>query len=73
MGFIALITVMVLCARSQDSVLSVSVGRVHVVSRLLLDLGAEERRVIRHVKLSRCGEASRKPRSLRLVGTDIYL
>ena len=30
MGFLALITAMVLCASSQDSVLSVSVRRVHV-------------------------------------------
>ena len=31
MGFIALITVLVLCARSQDSLLSVSVRRAHIV------------------------------------------
>ena len=31
MGFMALTTLMVLCARSRDSVLSVSVRRVHVV------------------------------------------
>ena len=31
MGFMALITAMVLCARFQDSLLSVSVRRVHAV------------------------------------------
>ena len=31
MGFMALITAMVLCTRSQDSALSVSVRRMHVV------------------------------------------
>ena len=31
LGFMALITAMVLCARSQDSVLSVSERRVHVL------------------------------------------
>ena len=30
----------------------------------LLDLGAEECRVIRLVRLLRCGEASKKPRAL---------
>ena len=30
MGFMALVTAMVLRARSQDSLLSVSVGRVHI-------------------------------------------
>ena len=30
MGFMVLITALVLCARSQDSLLSVSVRRVHV-------------------------------------------
>ena len=29
--FMALITTLVLCARSQDSLLSVSLGRVHIV------------------------------------------
>ena len=31
MGFMALITALVLCARSQDSLLSVSVRKVHVL------------------------------------------
>ena len=36
--FMALITTLVLCARSQDLVMSVSVRRVHVVLSTLLDL-----------------------------------
>ena len=48
MFFMAPITTMILCARFQDSVLSVSVRRARVVSRLL-DLRAEESRVLRHV------------------------
>ena len=39
MGFMAHITAMVLCARSQDSLLSVSVRRVLVVISTLLDFG----------------------------------
>ena len=50
---------LVLCARSQDLVMSVSVHRVHVVLSTLLDLRAEESRVVRHVKPPRCGEESR--------------
>ena len=46
----ALITTLVLCARSRDLVMSVSVRRVHVVLSTLLDLRAEESRVVRHVK-----------------------
>ena len=56
--FMALIATLVLCARSQHIVMSVSVRRVHVVLSTLLDLRAEESRVIRHVKPPRCGEAS---------------
>ena len=43
MGCLALITATVLCAMSHDSLLSMSVRRVHVVSRLP-DLRAEENR-----------------------------
>ena len=60
----ALITTLVLCARSQDSLLSVSMRRVLVVISTLLDLRAKESRVLRQVKPPRYGEASRKPRAL---------
>ena len=46
--FMALIIILVLCVRSQDLVMSVSLRRVHVVSRLL-HLTAEESRAVRHV------------------------
>ena len=62
--FMALITTLVLCARSQDSLLSVSMRRVLVVISTLLDLRAKESRVLRQVKPPRYGEASRKPRAL---------
>ena len=55
--FMALITTLVLCARSQDLVMLVSVRRVHIVLSTLLDLRAEESRVLRYVKPPRCGEA----------------
>ena len=58
----ALITALVSCARSQDSLLSASVRRVLVVF-WTPDLRAEESRALRHVKLPRCGEVSRKPRA----------
>ena len=48
--FMALITTPVLRARSQDLLLSVSVRRVVVTISTLLDLRAEESRVVRHVK-----------------------
>ena len=64
MGYMALITGLILCARSQDLLLSVSVRRVLVVISSLLDLRAEKGRVLRHVKLPRNEEASRKPRAL---------
>ena len=67
--FMAPITNLVLCARSQDLVMSVSVRRVHVVSRLL-DIRAEESRVVRHVKPPCCGKASRRPRALSWVPTQ---
>ena len=69
-GFMALITTLVLCARSQDSVMSVSVRRVHVVLSTLVGLRAEESRVVRHVKPPRYGEASRRPRALSGVRTQ---
>ena len=66
----ALITTLVLCARSHDLVMSVSVRMVHVVLSTLLDLRAEESRVVRHVKPPRSGEASRRPRALSRVRTQ---
>ena len=63
---------LVLCAWSQDSLLSASVSRVHVVFSILLDLRAEESRVERHVPCTHIvrhgkppsfGEASREPRA----------
>ena len=47
-----------------DSFLSVSVRGLVVVFSDLLDLWAEESRILRHVKPSRCEEASRKTRAL---------
>ena len=60
----ALTTTLVLCARSQDLVMSMPVRRVGYTSfSRPLDLRAEESRVVRHVKPLRCGEASRWPGS----------
>ena len=50
MGFYGAYNYYGLCARSQDSLLSVSVRRVRVVLSTLLELRAEESRVLRHVK-----------------------
>ena len=50
--------------------MSVSLRRVHVVLTTLLDLSAEESRVVRHVKPPRYGEASRIPRALSRVRTQ---
>ena len=58
MGFTALLSAMVLFARSQDPVVSASV-RGYMSHQRLLDLGAEESRVLRHGKLPHCGEAFR--------------
>ena len=69
--FMALITTLVLCASSQDFVMSVSVRRVHVILSTLLDLRAEERRVVRRLKPPRCGEVSRRPRALSRVRTQV--
>ena len=60
----ALMTTLVLYARSQDSLLSVSVRKVLVVISTLPDLRVEEIGVLRHVKPLCCGETSRKPRAL---------
>ena len=60
----ALITTLVLCTRSQDSLPSVSVRMVLVVFSTLLDLRAEESRFLRRMKPPRCGEASGKPCAL---------
>ena len=62
-AFMALLTTPVLCARSLDLLLSVSVHRVLVVISTLLDLRAEGSRVLRHGKPPCCGETSRKPRT----------
>ena len=62
--FMALIPTLVLCARSQNLVMSVSMRRVHVVLSALLDLLAEESRVVRHVKPPRWRETSRSLRAL---------
>ena len=49
-GFMALITAMVLCVKSQDSLLSVSVSVGSMSYFRLLDLRVEESRVLRHLK-----------------------
>ena len=67
MGLMALITALVLCARSQDSLLSVLMRRVHVVFSTAGFMGGGKPR---HVKPPRCGEASRKPRALSRVRTQ---
>ena len=67
--FMALITTLVLCARSQDLVMSCQCVGYMLFSRLLLDLRAEESRVVRHVKPPRYREASRRPRALSRVRT----
>ena len=59
--FMAPITTLV--ARSQDSLLSVSVRRSLVVVSTVLDLRAEKSRVLKHVKPLPCREASRKSRA----------
>ena len=69
MGFTALITAMVFGERSQDSLLSVSVRRVHIVFSTA-GFQAEESRVLTNVKPPRCGEASRKSGALNWVRTQ---
>ena len=64
MCFMALMTTLALCTRSQDLLLYVSARRVLVVFSTVSDFRAEESRVLRHVKPPRCGEASRKFRAL---------
>ena len=56
---------MVLCARPQDSVLSVLVLREQVVFSTAGR--SEESRVIRHVKTARCGEVSKNLRAISRV------
>ena len=62
--FMAVITTLVLCVRSQDLLLSVSTRRVLVVIPTLPDLRAKESGVLRQVKPPLYGEACRKPRAL---------
>ena len=64
MGFYRAYNYSGLVRQSQDSLLSVSMRRVLVVFSNVLDLRAEEGRVLRHVEPPRYGEASRKPRAL---------
>ena len=59
----ALITAVVVCARSQDSLMSESVRIAGVVFDFSNAEFEFERRVLRHVKPPSCGEASRKPRA----------
>ena len=61
--FLALMTALVLCARSQDFAMSVG----YTLFSRSLDLRAEESRVVRLRKLPRCREASRKPCALSRV------
>ena len=62
-------TTLVLCAKSHDFVMSVSVRRVHVVFSTtgFKDGGKPCRKTS---EPSRCGEASRKPRALNRVQTQ---
>ena len=69
MGFMALITALVLCARSQDSLCQCQCVE-HLSYSQLPDLKAEDSRFLRHVKPPRSGEASRKPRALCWVLTQ---
>ena len=69
MCFMALITTLVLCARSQNIVMTVSVRRYISFSRLL-DLKAEESRAVRLAKPPLYGEASKMPRALSRVPTQ---
>ena len=67
MCFMALMTTLVLCVKSQDLVMLVSVRIGYIAFSRLLDLRTEECRVLRHVKPSGYGEASRKLRALSRV------
>ena len=63
MSFTALITAMVMCAKSQDSLMSVSVRRVHVIfSTAELKGGGKPYPKTR--ERPHCEEASRKPRAV---------
>ena len=68
MVFMALTTAMVLCDRSQDSLLSVC--RVNVSSTAEFKGGGRSR-ILRRSKPPRCGEASRKPCALSWDRTQI--
>ena len=68
--FMALVTTLVFYARSQDSIISVSVRKVNVVFSTVGFLRPEESRVVKHVKRPRSEEASRKPRALSRVATQ---
>ena len=59
--FMALITTLVLRAGLRIHHCQRQCVGIHVVFSILLDLRAEESRVLRHVKPPRFGEASRKP------------
>ena len=63
MGFMALITAMVVCAKSQRSLLSVSVRRVHVVFSAA-GFNGEGEPCPKTGDTPRCREASRKPCAL---------
>ena len=60
-GFIALLTTVLLGVRCQDLLLSVSARRIHVVFSTARFKGG---RKLCHVKPPRCGETFRKPRAL---------
>ena len=66
MGFMALITVRVLCATAPGlkTLYCQCQCLGYMLYRRLLDLKVEESRVIRNVKPPRCGKASTTPRAL---------
>ena len=71
MGFVAHITALVLCSRSRDSELSVSLRSIAYMScSRLLDLRLKESRVLKYVKPPFCREASRMPRAHGRVRTQ---
>ena len=67
--FMALITTLVLCARSQDLVMSVSVRRVNVVLSIAGFKGGGKP-CRKTCEPPRYGEASRRPRALSRVRTQ---
>ena len=68
MGFMGCITAMVLCTRSQDSVLSVSVRSVYMSYSAGFKGGVKP--ILGHVKPPQRGEVFRKSRALRWVQTQ---